>query len=177
MKANTHLHSTRLSLILGLLLCVSIAKAQNSDSLFTQSLINHIDSLTIKINKLQNEIDFLYCKFEIKDLQFNLKDFYQSIQITHGSFLNGCDGRFHQERYVAFNDSYSLSIKQLESYKEKYESLVTLLKNKRMSSNLSENQGFLLFLETGEIDFTIGHIEEYLAMFRKNLDAHLREKL
>ena len=44
------------------------AYAQNSDSLQAQSAAATIDSLSLRLNQLQHDYDFMYCDYELHKL-------------------------------------------------------------------------------------------------------------
>lgn len=121
------------------------AQEQKSDSIQSNSIYAYVDSLSVKLEKLQHDYDFLYCNYKLEDIQNDLTDLANNINIKSNAVLIDCyHGRFNVDLYIAYRDNYDSSVDLFESLKETVASIKALVALKMLSSNFSEDEIKLL---------------------------------
>ena len=88
---------------------MSCVVAQDNNLSQTSDLKAYVDSLSTKLNTLQHDYDYLYCRHEINQLQSELND----LQHDHGGYDSGL--------YSAYRSSYNALVDLYDSVKERIE--------------------------------------------------------
>ena len=82
-------------LLLVTFVSVIYVSAQEVNSSQSQSAPISIDSLSIKLNEIQHNYDFMYCDYELHKLIMDLKDLAHSIDnSSNGVLINVYNSRF-----------------------------------------------------------------------------------
>ncbi len=91
-------------LLLFLAAIISInAAAQNADSLETK--VEYVDSLNAKIEKLQHDLDFLSCKYELNKIVTDLSIGKDELSSNSNAVLIKCyHSRFDRRLYKAYQE-------------------------------------------------------------------------
>lgn len=148
--------------------------AQEVDSL--QSKPISIDSLAVKLEKLQHDYDFLKCDYELNRMQFKLeilanqlnnKSTDLEIDIYHYNV------RYMKELYLLYlgnKDNYNSSVDLLNALKERIEQLKAMVAIKIISSNFSEDEIDLLNQQCNTLDLGVQYVENSLASYKIAID-------
>lgn len=115
--------------------------AQEVDALHIQSATVSIDSLSMKLKKLQHDYDFIYCDYELHKLISNLNNLSQSIEISsNGAFINVYNSRYDRALYVAYSDKYDADRTLFNSLKDNIEVVKVAVLLKVATSDFSEQE-------------------------------------
>lgn len=109
------------------------AYAQNTES----SVI--IDSLTVKLEKLQHDYNYMSCDYELYKMKTDMDALYQNINIKSNEILiDVYNGRYNQALYNSFSDNYDSYIALYDALEKKLESVKNLIVVKIVTSGFSE---------------------------------------
>ena len=94
---------------------MSCVVAQDNNLSQTSDLKAYVDSLSTKLNTLQHDYDYLYCRHEINQLQHDVNIRSNAILIScyHGGYDSGL--------YSAYRSSYNALVDLYDSVKERIE--------------------------------------------------------
>ena len=121
--------------------CVFQAYAQNVDSLQAQSAAATIDSLSLRLDKLQHDFDFMSCDYQLNKHLLELTNLSQDISnSTNSVLINVFNGRYDRALYTAYSESYDAYSSNYDALKEKFETLQTWAMYKVVSSNFSDTE-------------------------------------
>ena len=101
---------------------MSCVVAQDNNLSQTSDLKAYVDSLSTKLNTLQHDYDYLYCRHEINQLQSELNDLQHDVNIRSNASLISCfDGGYDSGLYSAYRSSYNALVDLYDSVKERIE--------------------------------------------------------
>ena len=117
------------------------ASAQDVDSMQSQLAPMSIDSLSLRLNKLQHDYDFMYCDYELHKLIMDLKDLAHSIDnSSNGVVINVYNSRYDRNLYNAYLDYYNSDCALFDSLKEKIEVVKTAVFVRILSSDFTDKE-------------------------------------
>ena len=152
-------------LLLFLAAIISInAAAQNADSLETK--VEHVDSLNAKIEKLQHDLDFLSCKYELNKIVTDLSIGKDEVNSNSNAVLINCyHNRFDRRLYTAYQEYLYSKKGWYDAIKDQIESTITFVTLKMISSDFSE-------MEKDCIESSINVIDKAKYSFEQTLDYY-----
>lgn len=110
---------------------MSCVVAQDNNLSQTSDLKAYVDSLSTKLNTLQHDYDYLYCRHEINQLQSELNDLQHDVNIRSNAILIKCFlGRYDSDLYSIYRSGYNSQVDLYDSFKESVE-LVQIRGEKR----------------------------------------------
>lgn len=139
--------------------------AQEVDSL--QSNPINVDSLAVKLDKLQRDYDFLYCRSQLDRLQSELENMVLDIRIECNSIMSACfnHSKPDVDYYILCKDLYE-SKKETFDLKKLNASVVKSFVSLKMSfSNFSE-------VDTDVLNTSLTMLEKNLAFIEKLFDSY-----
>lgn len=151
-----------------LLLIVAIvsvlhASAQDVNSLQDQSGNVSIESLSLRLNKLQHDYDFMYCDYELNKLVMDLKDLKQSIDIiSNGILINFYNNKYDRALYNSYVESYDSECALLDYLKDKIEATRKAVNVKMASSRFTDSELGVIVASYGLIEQLITSVEKAL---------------
>jgi len=153
-------------------ICVS---AQSVDSL--QSELISIDSLSVKLSKLQRDYDFMFCQHELEEALSRLN--FLRCDITNAALairIEMCAHNFDVDLYISFKNFYDanvLSRNSLMNYvkmkKQKCELMIS-------SVDFFADEVFNLKSTIMSIDNTFNVIDSSLNYYKECLDQYKKMK-
>lgn len=161
-----------------LLLFISVvsvlhAYAQNADSLQVQPEAIAIDSLTLRLNKLQHDYDFMYCNYELNKLMLDLTDLSHTIDISsNGIVINVYNGEYKHALYTAYIDKYDSLCALFNSLKDKIEAVRFAVLAKMMTSDFSEKEQNVLYASLSVIQTSVATVEHALNYYDVAVQAY-----
>lgn len=129
------------------------ASAQN-----TSSAAITIDSLSARLEKLQQDYDYLLCDFELYRIMADQRELNQDIKIqTNAILLDIYNSKYNRDLYKAYLDNYDINCALFDSQKEGYEIVKKFVRLKAITSDFS--------------DIQIGKLENTLKLIDKGVEA------
>jgi hypothetical protein len=145
--------------------------AQELESLQSESI--SVDSLATKLDKLQHDYDFLYCKYELDRIVNELRLWASEITIASNSLsINLVDGGFSIDLYTSFKNRHDAAAEFISSYIDNIVSVKNVIRVKKASSSFSEMEILLLSNYNSVIDSLLGAAEAALEHFKVVLDSY-----
>ena len=155
------------------LISVYQASAQSADSLQTQPTVISIDSLSVQLNKLQHDYNFLYCRYELGNLLFELKDLSQKVNIAANELVTT---RFHYKYNREFDTShvnlYSTYKLLFEQIKKNVETTKTAVFLKIITSDFSDEELNVIKSYFAIIQASIRSVESALEKYDSTIRAY-----
>lgn len=149
------------------------AYAQDVDSQQSQIADISIDSLSIRLNKLQCDYDFMYCDYEINKLALDLKDLSRSIDIaSNGVIIEYHHGRFDRDLYAAFSGGYDASSDLYDAIKKRIEVVKGSILPKIAASGLSNQQIDFIKAEFNLLEKHCAKVEKSLNYYDVMINAY-----
>lgn len=161
------------------LLLVAIASVLQSfaqekkDSLQNQTATVSVDSLSVRMDRLQHDYDFMYCDYELHKQIMDLKDLAQSIDISsNGVLIDVYNGRFNRDLYNAFLDNYDAKSAFLDMLKKKTEVVKTAVFVKILSSNFTDKEIEVISQSFSVIEKATTTVERSLDYYNAAIKAY-----
>lgn len=149
--------------------------AQEADSLKLEPI--NIDSLAVKLDKLQHDYVLLYCNYELDRLTFLLKNVGVDANISTNSGLHYIyNGKFNMDLYIKLINSYDSEVGLLNSLKESYAIIKDVVLLKIISSNFSDTEIKLLKQQISTINDAIIFAESSLNTYKEIIDIYKEMK-
>ncbi len=154
-----------------LLLIISVisvlsAYAQDVDTLQVQSSSTSIDSLSLKLEKLQHDFDYLSCEHELFKLKMELDALAQDINIkTNGLLIDVYHTRYDKGLYTSFSENYDACCSLFDSLKDRFEHVKTFAVYKVVTSDFSDT-------EIGVLDSYLDSIQHSIAVIDSGLNYY-----
>ena len=165
-----------------LLLIVAIVSvlqvsAQEVESVKSQSAPISIDSLSVRLNKLQHDYDFMYCDYELHKLIMDLKDLAHSIDnSSNGVVINVYNSRYDRNLYNAYLDNYNSDCTLFDSLKDKIEVVKAAVFVKIMSSGFTDKELNVLTASLDVVNKAVIKVESSLNYYNVAIKAY-RDKI
>lgn len=142
---------------------MSCVVAQDNNLSQTSDLKAYVDSLSTKLNTLQHDYDYLYCRHEINQLQSELNDLQHDVNIRSNAILISCyHGGYDSGLYSAYRSSYNALVDLYDSVKERIEVGQGALSLKILSSNFTQNEIDVLMKGCGTLDRCLSTLQSSL---------------
>ena len=137
--------------------------AQDNNPSQTSDLKAYVDSLSTKLNTLQHDYDYLYCRHEINQLQSELNDLQHDVNIRSNAILISCyHGGYDSGLYSAYRSSYNALVDLYDSVKERVEVGQRAVRLKILSSNFTQNEIDVLMKGCGTLDRCLSALQSSL---------------
>lgn len=163
----------KLLLIIATLASALFASAQEKDSLQVQAATISIDSLSVRLDRLQHDYNFLYCTYKVDKLNMDLKDFFHSIDISSSRVVvNVYHGRYDRDLYNSFLGDYESSCNLLDIMKKHAEVVKTEVLLKIITSDFSEQEHGVLVSGLELIEKAIKKSEYSLNYYKTTIDTY-----
>ena len=148
--------------------------AQNVDSVQVHSTATTIDSLSLRLNKLQRDYDFLYCDYELNKLMLDLKDLSSSLDIMSNRILIDYYNNiaYYQALYTAYRDNYDAKCVLFNSLKDKIETVKLAVLVKMAASVFSEQEQDVIYSCFSVIQKSVKNVELSLDCYNVALRAY-----
>ena len=147
------------------------ATAQNADSLETK--VEHVDSLNAKIEKLQHDLDFLSCKYELNKIVTDLSIGKDEVSSNSNAVLINCyHSRFDRRLYKAYQEYLYSKRGWYDAIKDQIESTTTFVALKMISSDFSEKEKDFIESSINVIDKAKYSFEQTLDYYETVLDIY-----
>ena len=147
------------------------AAAQNADSLETK--VEHVDSLNAKIEKLQHDLDFLSCKYELNKIVTDLSIGKDEVNSNSNAVLINCyHSRFDRRLYKAYQEYLYSKRGWYDAIKDQIESTITFVTLKMISSDFSEMEMDCIVSCINVIDKAKYSFEQTLDYYETVLDIY-----
>ena len=145
--------------------------ANDYNSAINTGLTKDVENLTLKLNTLQHDYDYLYCNYMLSDIQLNLKDFMNDLSTKSNAILINCyHSRFNIDLYKVYSADYDASIYLYDSMKEKAEAITSVVILKMYTSNFSDDEIKLLDQGCKYIDVCLNTAQKSLNYYKVVLD-------
>lgn len=156
-----------------LLLIIIAIISVNASAQDTSSSAITIDSLSVKLEKLQHDYDFLLCGFELYRIMAEQSELNQDIKIqTNAILLDIYNSKYNRDLYKAYLDSYDINSALFEQQKEYYEQKKKFVMFKAITSGFSETEISLIELDFKKIDNGIAKVKSSLKYYKFLVDAY-----
>lgn len=162
-------------IVLTLLVSIAGIFAQEVNS--SQILQNNTlaDSLSLKLNQLQRDYDYLRCDYELKCTKNELAIFCNQVNISsNGVLLNCYNSSFNYKLYTAYKNSYEAYLDTLESLENKITSLIVFVALKVRLSDFSDEEINLLQMTCESFDLQINSAKRALDYYKLVIDMYLQ---
>ena len=147
------------------------AAAQNADSLETK--IEHVDSLNAKIEKLQHDLDYLSCNYELNKIITDLSIGEDEVSSNSNAIRMDCyHSRFDRRLYDAYKEYLYSKMGWYDAIKDKIESTITFVALKMISSDFSEKEKDCIERSINVIDKAKYSFEQALDYYETVLDIY-----
>lgn len=167
----------RFLLIIISVLSVLHAYAQDVDSLKAVSTVTTVDSLSLRLDKLQHDYDYLYCNFELYRLKSGLEDLTQDINIkTHDVIINVYHNRYNRELYTSHSNNYDACSALYDSYQATYSHLRTMVILKMVTSNFTETERNVIYSCLDSIIKSFSSVEAALNYYNTAIQTYRNKR-
>ncbi len=167
----------KLLLLIVAIICVLNSSAQGINSPQGQSATISIDILSIRLNKLQHDYDFMYCDYELHKLLMDLKDLSHSVgRSSNAVIINYYNGIYDRGLYNSYVSDYEAACGFLDSLKEKIEAVQIAVGVKIMSSEFSDAELNVLSAGFKTIQQVVTSVEASLNYYNVSLKAYRSKK-
>lgn len=147
--------------------------AQEVDSLQYKSTEITIDSLSVKLNTLQRNYDYLYCDLELNKAQLELKDLSNSISIASNSLLiRYCLGKYDRNLYDSYSKLYESYLNNLSASCDKVDAVKLVVITRTLTSNFTEQEIIVITKAIELLDTSITNVESSLDHFKVVIDGY-----
>lgn len=166
----------KLVLVICALLCANVLFAQENIKK-EKDLAAVVDSLSAKLDKLQNDYDYLYCNYELNKTSQSLTNLSDAItiKINELKFMI-YNERFNYELYKSLKSHYDAAVENFNTIKEGVPTLRMNVRIIMMTSNFSDLQLELLRHMMGsQIDSGMNVVENCLDLYKLYLDEYWRK--
>ena len=166
----------------GLLFLVAIVSvlytsAQEIDSLNYHSAAISIDSLSIRLNNLQHDYDFLFCDYQLHKIIADLKDLAHSINnSSNGVVINYYNGRYDRALYTSYVNKYDSDCALFDALKENFESVGAFVAVKTVSSGFTEKEINVLNASFRVIEKAVINVESSLQYYDVAINAYRNKR-
>jgi hypothetical protein len=156
-----------------MLLGVVNVMSQETEKLPSQQTEIPVDSLMIRINKLQHNYDCLECKFELQSLIFELKDLSNEISISSNNLLlYYLTSQMDIDFYTSYLSLYNAKVDSFNSSKEKVDLVKVLVSYKMLLSDFSELELNVISQSFNSIDSLMSLVDQSLQYFKVVIDSY-----
>lgn len=155
-----------LLLIVGII-SVVLASAQEKNTTISQPETISIDSLSMKLEKLQHDYDFLNCCYSIDEIAMDLEMLAHSIDIhSNELMINRFHLGYNGEYYNLLEDYYDSCRDRLDIAKKRFEAVQNNVLLKIMTSSFTESEIATLYSSLKRIPAGISVVKSSLESFK-----------
>lgn len=152
------------------------ANAQEVDSLSSEQM-TIVDSLSMKLAKLQHDYDFLKCDYELNKLLSEVQVFKNDIQISKLTLSDYIFNKlFDVDLYIVYKDNYELCIKSFELFEAEYLRVKSLIAAHLMIGDFSERENEILDSACNMLGNNLALAEHKLSQYKNVLDLYKQLK-
>ncbi len=149
------------------------ASAQEVGSSQDQSTPVSIESLSLKLDKLQHDYDYLYCDYELHKLLMDLKDLSHSVgKSSNAVLINIYNSRYDRDLYNSYLSEYDSSCALFDALKQKMETVTIAVTAKIMSCDFNDRELNVLRASFNTIKSAVTSVEASLNYFDVALKAY-----
>lgn len=149
------------------------ASAQEVGSSQDQSTPVSIESLSLKLDKLQHDYDYMYCDYELHKLLMDLKDLSHSVgRSSNAVMINYYNDIYDRGLYDSYVNDYEAACGFLDSLKEKIEAVQIAVGVKIMSSDFTDAESNVLCAGFKTIKQAVTSVEASLNYYNVTLKAY-----
>lgn len=155
-------------LITTLVLLLSLVSIQAQT---VKELSLKVDSLQLKLDKLQHDYDFLYCECKLNKVKADVDIFRNELKIMTNSIdINIINN--NTKAYTITKMTYEECLKNYENHKRLYQANVFLISTKLENSNLNEIELNVLKNIAESIEYSLEYIGKILQNQKDMLDVY-----
>lgn len=164
--------------LLLILAVVSVTQAYAQvDSLKFESPAITVDSLSVRLDKLQHDYNFLYCEYKIQKLITEMSDFEHSVDIAALRLLsNFYHTDYDSQLYSAALRQFNAFSTLLEVKKDNIKAVKFSVLSKILESDFSEKEQNALRTSVDYIDKCLSTAEASLSYLNIALQGYLSKK-
>lgn len=131
-----------------------------------------IDSLSTKLAELQHNYDFLYCDYQLYQIETSLKELSQDIRINVNAFTFDTYRRYDHDVYTVQSEGYDAKCGLYDAIKRKFEVVQELVTIKIATTGFTESElnVFNACIET--IESAMKCVESYLSIYDEMLKIY-----
>lgn len=162
-----------------LLLIVAIvtalyASAQENDLLQGPTTTVSIDSLSIKLEKLQHDFDFLSCDYQLQKLIMDLKDLAHTIDNSSNRVVINVytNSGYNHKLYDAYLNDYKSDNYLFDALKKQSEVVRKMVFVKLMTLDISDKERDVLTSSLSVVDKAITVVENSLNYYNVAIEAY-----
>lgn len=154
-----------LLLIIFVVSTLQVSIAQNTDS--------RIDSLSLRLEKLQYGYDYLSCEYELYKLNMQYNALIQDIDISNNEIkIDIYNNDYKYELYISYSACYDSYVTLYDSLKKTYKEVKDFVIYKINTSKFSPERINLLLSYFDVIDTGIGTVKLGLTSLEYNLQSY-----
>ena len=164
----------RVLLIIVAIVSALYASAQEKGSLQDQTTTVSIDSLSLRLEKLQHDYDFLFCDYQLHKLIMDLKDLAHSVEnSSNGVVINVyTNSRYNRNLYDSYLNNYEADSYLFDSLKKNAEVLRTAVFVKMITSDFSDTEREMLTSSLNVVEKAIHTVENSLKYYNIAIEAY-----
>ena len=165
----------RVLLLIAAIVSILCASAQEKkDSLQDQNATLSIDSLSVRLDRLQHDYDFLFCDYQLHKLIMDLKDLSHAISnSSNGVIINVyTNSGYNRNLYNAYLRNYESDCSLFDSLKEKAEVMRKKVFIELLTSDYSNTERDMLTLSLDVVDKAITLVENSLNTYNIAIKAY-----
>ena len=147
--------------------------AQDIDTPIVNAPAVSIDSLALRMNKLQHDFDYLQCEYQLYKAITDMKLFSNGISNSSNSLItNIYHTRYDRELYDSYAENYEAVCGYFESLKKQVDSVKLLVYFKVMEADFSESELNVLNGSLEVLQMTINTVESALNQYDVALKSY-----
>ena len=135
-----------------------------------------IDSLSIKLEELQHNYDFLYCDYKLYQIKTDLNQLSQDIQITNNELtIKICFGQYNRDLYIIYSENYDAKCENYNAFKRQFEVVQKLVITKTVTTGFKESELNLFSTYIEAIESAMKVVEKALKYYDSLLKIYKDE--
>ena len=140
--------------------------AQDIDTPIVNAPAISIDSLALRMNKLQHDFDYLQCEYQLYKTITDLKIFSNQINNTSNSLITDIyHTRYDRDIYDSYADGYNAVCDYFDSLKKQVDAVRLLVVFKMMEADFSETELNVLNSSLEVLQLTINTVESAINQY------------
>ena len=164
----------RVFLLIAAIASSLFVSAQERDSLQGQTATVSIDSLSVRLDRLQHDFDFLSCDYRLHMMIMDLKDLAHTISNSSNRVVINVytNSGFNRKLYNAYLNDYEADNYLFDSLKSGAEVLRKMVFVKLMTLDLSDQERDVLTSSLNVIEKAITAVENALNYYNVAIEAY-----
>ena len=153
---------------------LQVSAQEKNNSLQDQTATVSIDSLSIRLERLQHDFDFLSCDYQLQKLIMDLKDLSLAISnSSNGVVINVyTNSRYNRNLYNAYLNEYESDNSLFDTLKEHAKVLKAAVFVKMMTSGFSDEERSVLTKSLNVVEAAIITVESSLNRYNIAIEAY-----